>query len=125
MISTGCDAQLEMAFEAALAEQGLAGEWPPEALDEEEDARWSYLPFLQLAVERMCVMTLLAEERATELGAGALPALRRHAGFEGDPVFVRAADDYLAALATLASMSGRAEDELHGSVAGFYLGRVQ
>ncbi|WP_071116935.1 hypothetical protein [Chromobacterium sphagni] len=103
-----------------LLEMGLAGELPPEARDEEEDARWACLPFLQLAVERMCVMALLAEDHEVDfspLDGEALPQMRRKAA---DPVFSRAAEDYLAALATLGSMSGRDEGELHRSIAGLY-----
>ena len=104
-------------------ELGLVRDLPPEALDEEEDARWSYLPFLQLAIERMCVMALLAEDHEVDvapLDEAALSWMRQDG--EEDPVFARAAQDYLAALATLASMSGRGEGEWHRLIAGLYLG---
>lgn len=112
--------------EPDLREMGLARELPPEALDDEEDARWAYLPFLQLAIERMCVMALLAEDHDVAfapLDDAALPRMRQDCG--ADPVFARAVADYLAALATLGSMSGRGEDELHRSIAGLYQGRAQ
>ncbi|NHQ83099.1 hypothetical protein HA051_16160 [Chromobacterium vaccinii] len=103
---------------------GLDAPLPPEASDEEEDARWACLPFLKLAIERLCIMQLLAEDHEvafSPLGGDGLVAIRAMAASAADPVFAQAAAAYLGSLATLASMMGRGETGLHQSISGLYL----
>ena len=105
-------------------EMGMAGPLPVEALDEEEDARWAVMPFLKTAVERMCVMVVLAEDHDVEfdpLDQQGLEGVRAMGTSQEDPLLAHAADDYLSALTTLSSMSGRSVADLHRSVAGLYL----
>ncbi|AXE32467.1 hypothetical protein DK842_22650 [Chromobacterium phragmitis] len=109
--------------EAEALEMGVAENLPPEARDEEEDARWAMMPFLALAIERMCVMAVLAEDDEMAPPLGHWEEIQALATPDGsvDPVLARAAADYLSALTTLASASGRTGANWHQGIRALYL----
>ncbi|SUX55936.1 hypothetical protein [Chromobacterium vaccinii] len=106
-----------------VADLGLEGGLSAEAEDDEEDARWSFLPFMQASIERMCMLLLLAEDHEVDfspLGEEGLAAIAAMSRADGDAVFAQISADYLAGLETLASMTGRARAGLHLSISGLY-----
>lgn len=110
------------AFSEAEREQlGLAAEAESPESDE-EDARWSHVPFLSRAVERMGMLLLLAEDYEVELDPRGMEDLAAAGAAESgeDAVFAQIAVDYLAGLETLASMSGRRADDWHRAICALY-----
>ncbi|UTH74122.1 hypothetical protein [Chromobacterium sp. IIBBL 290-4] len=108
--------------EAERAQLGLAAEAEAPESDE-EDARWSHVPFLSRAVERMGMLLLLAEDYQVEFDPCGMEDLAAAAGSADsgeDAVFAQIAAEYLAGLETLASMSGRRAENWHRAIFALY-----